>query len=120
MKGTNDGIINRLFVAYPTPRDDKYRAPFIPDAVKKKRELTTARPDLSHLRDARTRKLEKDLVEELGSKYVLDLKKHYLLKNEDEKYDIIPEIWEGHNIADFVDPDIIAVGFWRKLPNILI
>ena len=30
------------------------------------------------------------------------------MKNPDEAYDAIPEIWEGKNIADFVDPDIIA------------
>ena len=30
------------------------------------------------------------------------------MKNPEEAYDAIPEIWEGKNIADFVDPDIIA------------
>lgn len=25
---------------------------------------------------------------------------------EDERRDILPELWGGHNIADFVDPDI--------------
>ena len=24
------------------------------------------------------------------------------------RYDDIPEVWEGHNIADFVDPDIVT------------
>jgi nucleolar GTP-binding protein len=38
---------------------------------------------------------------------VLDLKKRYDLPNPDDKYDDIPEIWEGHNIADFVDTDIL-------------
>jgi nucleolar GTP-binding protein len=28
---------------------------------------------------------------------------------DEEKYDDIPEIWEGHNIADFIDPDIMKV-----------
>ena len=32
------------------------------------------------------------------------------LKKPEEKYDVIPEIWEGHNVADFVDPDIMKVG----------
>lgn len=36
----------------------------------------------------------------------MEFAEHYLLKNENEKYDIIPEIWEGHNIADFVCADI--------------
>lgn len=30
--------------------------------------------------------------------------------NEDEKQDKIPEVWEGHNIADYIDPDIMKVG----------
>ena len=27
---------------------------------------------------------------------------------EDQRHDIMPEIWDGHNIADFIDPDIDA------------
>jgi len=104
-KGDNDAVLGRLFVAYPTPRDDKVRAPYIPDSVMRKRE-TQMDVDLSEHRDKNIRKLERDIELELGNKYILDLKKHYLLKNDDEKYDVIPEIWEGHNIADFVDPDI--------------
>lgn len=29
--------------------------------------------------------------------------------NADEKHDKIPEIWEGHNIADYIDPEIMKV-----------
>lgn len=29
-----------------------------------------------------------------------------MLKNDEEKYDVVPEIWEGHNIADFVASNI--------------
>jgi hypothetical protein len=32
----------------------------------------------------------------------------YLLKNDEWKYDVIPEIQDGKNVADFIDPDIIA------------
>lgn len=31
------------------------------------------------------------------------------LMNEDEKHDKIPEVWEGHNIADYIDPAIMKV-----------
>lgn len=31
------------------------------------------------------------------------------MKNPEEKYDVIPEIWQGHNVADFIDPDIMEV-----------
>jgi len=37
--------------------------------------------------------------------------------NEDEKQDKIPEVWEGHNIADYIDPDIMRVSdsrvYWK-------
>ena len=32
---------------------------------------------------------------------------NYLLANDDWKYDTIPEIMEGKNVADFIDPDIM-------------
>ena len=31
------------------------------------------------------------------------------MRNDEEKYDIVPEIWEGHNIADYIDEDILQV-----------
>lgn len=33
---------------------------------------------------------------------------NYKLKNDEWKYDVIPEIQDGKNIADFIDPDIVA------------
>lgn len=39
--------------------------------------------------------------------------------NQDEKYDVIPEIWEGHNIADYIDPEIMKVSRGVK-PLILV
>ena len=32
---------------------------------------------------------------------------NYLLQNPDWKEDVIPEIMDGKNIADFIDPDIM-------------
>lgn len=34
------------------------------------------------------------------------------LMNEDEKHDKLPEVWEGHNIADYIDPDIMKVSLF--------
>ncbi|KAK2142393.1 hypothetical protein LSH36_962g00043 [Paralvinella palmiformis] len=109
MKGrkVND-ILNRLHVSVPAKRDGKPRPPCIPENVmlKKKSMDTSNKPK---------QRLERELELELGDDYVLDLKKKYDLPDE-EKYDEIPEIWEGHNIADFIDPDImengILIGFW--------
>ncbi len=40
--------------------------------------------------------------------YSADLRKHYDLADPSWKYDIMPEIADGHNVLDFVDPDIDA------------
>lgn len=53
----------------------------------------------------RKKKLEREIEEEMGDDYVLDLKKNYDIEG-DQKYDIIPEFWEGHNVADYIDPEI--------------
>jgi len=56
------------------------------------------------------KRTEKEIELENGGPgvYNIDLKKNYLLLNDEWKYDIIPEIMDGKNIADFVDPDIDA------------
>lgn len=56
-----------------------------------------------------SKKTERDLELEMGDEYILDLRKHWDLKNDEEKYDAIPEIWNGHNVADFIDPEIMEV-----------
>lgn len=42
------------------------------------------------------------------TKFSIDWRKDYLLADESWKYHTIPEIMDGKNIADFVDPDILA------------
>lgn len=49
---------------------------------------------------------DRELAE--GDDFYLNLRDHWLLKNPHERNDIIPEIVDGHNIADFFDPDIEA------------
>lgn len=94
-------MLNRLHVAQPVPRDEKVRAPCIPENVLKKRQKIEERSKAK-------RKLEREIEEELGDDYILDLKKNYDIEG-DQKYDIIPEIWEGHNISDYIDPEIFDV-----------
>ena len=57
--------------------------------------------------DINRRKTERELELELECDYSIDFKKNYDLKNPEWKYDIIPEHWNGHNIADYIDPDIM-------------
>lgn len=75
--------------------------PCIPECVLKKRQAVAEKAE-------RKRKLEREIEEEMGDDYVLDLKKHYDIEG-DQKYDVIPEMWEGHNIADYIDPAIFEV-----------
>ncbi len=37
---------------------------------------------------------------------MIHLAENYILANDEWKFDVIPELWEGKNVADFIDPDI--------------
>lgn len=95
-----EGLLNRLHIAQPR-RVDPNRVPCIPESILKKRQAAAEKVE-------RKRKLEREIEEEMGDDYVLDLKKNYDIEG-DQKYDVIPEIWEGRNIADYIDPDIFEV-----------
>lgn len=40
--------------------------------------------------------------------YSADMRKHYQLQDPQWRHDMMPEIMDGHNVLDFVDPDIEA------------
>nr|XP_053633625.1 GTP-binding protein 4-like [Cherax quadricarinatus] len=92
-----DSILNRVHVAMPAQRDQKIREPFIPEKVNQKKS-EAAKPK---------KKFERDLEEELMDDYSLDLNKNKDLENDEWKYDKIPHIVDGYNVADFIDPDIM-------------
>ena len=123
-----DGVLNRIHVAEPKARDAKARPAFIPTKVLEMRERKKAGMDVDEeetdeeeeeeemdvgFGSVVTKKLkkklktERDIELEMGDDYVLDLQKNYDLP-EAQKYDVIPEVWNGKNIADYVDPDIMA------------
>ncbi|XP_003786891.1 nucleolar GTP-binding protein 1 [Otolemur garnettii] len=100
MKGNKvNEVLNRLHLAIPNKRDDKERPPFIPEGVVARRKRMEV--------EEPKKKRERDLELEMGDDYILDLQKYWDLMNSSEKCDKIPEIWEGHNIADFIDPAIM-------------
>uniref|UniRef100_A0A8D2ZYE4 Nucleolar GTP-binding protein 1 n=1 Tax=Scophthalmus maximus TaxID=52904 RepID=A0A8D2ZYE4_SCOMX len=101
MKGKKvHDVLNRLHLAMPAKRDQKVRVPpFIPEGALTRRKAMEV--------DAPKRKTERDLEVELGDDYILDLQKYWDLMNEEEKNDKIPEVWQGHNISDYIDPDIM-------------
>ncbi|KAK4260578.1 hypothetical protein QN277_003674 [Acacia crassicarpa] len=99
-KKIND-CLNRFHVAVPKPRDQKERQPFIPQAVLEAKAKQAAEKE--------KRKTEKDLEEENGGAgvYSANLRKNYILANDEWKEDVLPEILDGHNVYDFIDPDIL-------------
>ncbi|KAI8110703.1 hypothetical protein M9435_002377 [Picochlorum sp. BPE23] len=94
-------VADRLHVAMPKQRDAVSRPPCIPSGVEEARMRREA---------GERKKTEKDLQEELGGAgvYSQDVRKRWDLAKEEWKYDVMPEIWDGHNVADFIDPDIDA------------
>jgi len=93
-----DGVLNRLHVAMPKPRDNVERPPFIPEGLKEKKAAMD-------LEDAAPRRLQKHIEQEELENYHFDDKSLYFVKD-GEKHDIIPEIMDGKNIADYIDDDI--------------
>jgi nucleolar GTP-binding protein len=99
---TND-IESRIFITKVKPRSD--RPPVIPMGAKAARRVAGDESD-----EEMELKGEKKLEEEGGGPgvYSVDLWKSLMLENDEWKYDKIPEIMDGRNIADFIDPDIEA------------
>ncbi|KAI9024068.1 P-loop containing nucleoside triphosphate hydrolase protein [Hyaloraphidium curvatum] len=93
--------MNMLHLALPKPRDDRERPAFVPEAVAGRVKYDREDPN--------RKKLERDIEVEAGGAgvYNVDLKKNYLLADDEWKHDSIPEIMDGHNVADFFDPDIV-------------
>ena len=125
-------VLNKLHLATPASRDEKDRPAFIPEAAQTRAKYDPNDPSRPKLE----RDLETEGGG--AGKYNLDLKskappppisycvsslvsppslppfflprpaERYLLDNAEWKYDAVPEIWDGKNIADFVDPEIEA------------
>ncbi|KAI8293614.1 Nucleolar GTP-binding protein 1 [Colletotrichum sp. SAR11_240] len=93
-------VMARIHVAQPM--NGQTRETFIPDAVKGLKKYDKEDPE--------RRKLAKDIEVENGGAGVfsVDMRADWLLKNPEWKYDKIPEVFNGQNVYDFVDPDIDA------------
>ena len=103
-------IANRMHVAVPRPRDSTSRPPVIPPGVLVQRAAAAAATAAGEpTPPPRPRPpTEKDLEQQFGGAgvYSSDLRKTYLLEDDSWKYDIMPEILDGHNVMDFVDPEV--------------
>ena len=95
-----DGIVNKLHLAEPVKRDEKARPPCIPAGA-----LDMMNFDIT---DPQRPRLARDIEVENGGAgvYNVNLKENYIMAKDEWKTDIIPEIMNGKNVADFVDPEI--------------
>ena len=89
-----EAIMAKLHVAEPKKRDNKVRDTTIPETVVQ--GITKKGPTI------------KELQEEYGGagKFYIPEEEHYILENEDWRYDEWPEFYMGKNVADFYDKDI--------------
>jgi nucleolar GTP-binding protein len=101
-QGKADSLKSRLHITSVTPRAD--RPPFIPPSVQAQRGEGGGMAVDAEQQE----KTEKQRMEELGGAgvYSVDMWRKSLLEDNSWKYDVVPEILDGHNVADFVDPDI--------------
>eukprot|EP00559_Dactyliosolen_fragilissimus_P005324 CAMPEP_0184863056 /NCGR_PEP_ID=MMETSP0580-20130426/8771_1 /TAXON_ID=1118495 /ORGANISM="Dactyliosolen fragilissimus" /LENGTH=700 /DNA_ID=CAMNT_0027361117 /DNA_START=105 /DNA_END=2207 /DNA_ORIENTATION=- len=125
-----EGVMNRLQVFHPTARDHHTREAFIPDTVKQKIDNGIYKKDENDksrtgyaptkddavndddqiMEDNEMKKTAREMMWENGGPGVWapDYREQYDLKNPDWRFDAIPQILDGKNIADFIDPDIEA------------
>ena len=128
-------VMNRISVAQPIKRDDKPRPVSIPSSVLQRRQLLASRmsdeeaqaaqqsaagplfttdfraslhrPVIDPLTGERKR-TERDREAEAGGAgvYSFDWRRQYALNVDEWKWDVIPEIMDGKNVADYIDVDV--------------
>lgn len=93
-------VMTRIHVAQPM--GGATRETFIPEAIKAMKKFDKDDPE--------RRKLARDVEAENGGAgvYNVDLKADYILDNPEWKHDKIPEIFDGKNVYDYIDPEIDA------------
>ena len=93
-------ILNRIHVSRPLSGMEP--RPFIPEAVLNRAAYNANDPNKI--------RLERDIEAEQGGAgvYNINLKKNYMLENPEWNQDKIPEMFNGKNVYDFIDPEIEA------------
>jgi len=106
-------LMDRLHVAQPVKRDEVLRPVFVPANFRRKEKMITdskvvlgPTPKQQFKPQEKVVQTEADLYNEFTDDYVLQIQKHWDLPKPDQKWDTIPEIWNGKNIADYIDPEI--------------
>lgn len=98
--GRLSDVLRRIHVAQPL--GGVTRETFIPDSVKTR--VKYDKEDPNRIR------LMRDIEEENGGAgvYNINLKEKWMLENPDWKNDKMPEVLDGKNVYDYVDPEIEA------------
>ena len=93
-------VLARIHVAQPL--GGVLREPHIPEAVKALKKFNKDDPDRP--------RLAREIEEQEGGAGVfnVDLKQKYLLESDEWRHDRVPEVFDGKNVYDFIDPDIEA------------
>lgn len=103
-----EGIKNQIQVTTPTVAvgaPSAKRAAVIPEQV----QALRAEGEYGVFADKATKQTEREIQEEMGGAgvYDADWKKSYQLAKDDWKYDNAPHFFDGMNVADFIDEDIM-------------
>lgn len=93
-------VMARIHVAQPM--GGQSLETFIPEGAKDRKRYDKEDPE--------RRKLARDVEAENGGAgvYNVDMNADYLLANPEWKHDKVPELFNGQNVFDFIDPDIEA------------
>jgi nucleolar GTP-binding protein len=130
MEGKSQDVLARLHVAEPRVRDNKVREAFVPESVAEaKASRMEGAPALPGAEDDEesdaglerkpSGKVPPVLRDDFNyfhpdskhkdpTVFGIDWRKNYKLANPEWRFDAIPEIVDGRNIIDYVDPDIEA------------
>ena len=109
--------MNRVHVAIPKPRDNKSRPTSIPPTVRRKSSASKLASTLSDLNlesqdgtEDSFKKTIKQIQDEYGGAgvFTIPTQEHFILDDEEWKFDAVPEILNGKNVADFIDPEIMS------------
>lgn len=97
---TDEDYYRGVRVVQPKTNNGRNKGPSIPDSVLAEQQSGKREP----------RQTLKDLQEEHGGAGVFNFpwNEHFQLTNDSWKYDKVPELLDGMNIVDYVDPDIEA------------
>ncbi len=100
LTGRLGDLLKRIHVAQPL--GGVTRETFIPEAAKNRMKFDPSDPNRP--------RLEKEIEEENGGPgvYNINLRKKWMLENDEWREDKMPEVFDGKNVYDFIDPEIEA------------